>query len=93
MKSQMIKAALISAFVLASPMLSFAGGQPAKMHKDDTTQDRTGTTRAVQQGKGSGLTRNEGVQADAYRAQTPAESQVAKEQSSPGRPVDTAFHK
>ena len=92
MKSQMIKAPLVSAFVLTSPMLSFAGGQPANMHKNDT-QDRTGISRAVQQGKGSGLTRNEGVQADAYRAQTPAESQVAKEQPNPGRPVDTAFHK
>ena len=93
MKSQIIKAALVSAFVLASPVLSFAGGQPAKMHKNYTSQDRTGVTRAVQQGKGSGLSRNQGVQANANREQTPAESQVAKEQSKPGRPVDTAFHK
>jgi hypothetical protein len=92
MKYQIIKATLVSAFVLASPMLSFAGGQPAKMHKNDT-QDRTGVTRAVQQGKGSGLTRNEGVHANAYREQTPAESQVVKEQSNPGRPIDTAFRK
>src|SRR5580700_5163473 len=95
MKSQ-FRIALLSAIVLASPMLSFAGGQP-KIHpySSDDGQDRAGVTRTFQQGKGSGITRSESVQVNASREQKPAESQVAKEKAKSGNPNygDAAFHK
>jgi|HubBroStandDraft_4_1064222.scaffolds.fasta_scaffold914563_2 hypothetical protein len=77
-------------------MLSFAGGQP-KIHRysPDEGQDRTGITRAVQYGKGTGTTRNDGVQVNAAREQKPAESQVVKEKAKTGNPnySDPAFRK
>ena len=72
---------LLSALVFASPILSFAGGQSpiARTPSKSEAQDRTGITRAVQQGKGSGMTRNQGVKVNASRFETPAERQVAKD--------------
>jgi|HubBroStandDraft_4_1064222.scaffolds.fasta_scaffold778035_2 hypothetical protein len=96
MKSQFVRVGLLSALMLTGPLLSFAGDShvirvPSNVEK----RDRSGITRAVQQGKGSGTTRNEGVSANAYREQTPAEKQVVKE-----KPVaahvnwgDPAFHR
>src|ERR1700733_2249480 len=79
MKSQFVRMALLSAVVLTSPLLTFAGGQP-KIHpysKEDA-QDRTGITRAVQQGKGTGMSRSDGaIQANAYREQTTEQRPVA----------------
>lgn len=72
MKSRFVRVALLSAVVLASPLLTFAGNQP-KIHKysKEEAQDRTGITRAVQQGKGTGMSRSEGtIRANAYREQT-----------------------
>jgi hypothetical protein len=94
--SRSIRVALLSVVGLASPMLSFAGGQPAVVRSSSRSeaQDRTGITRAVQQGKGAGATRAQGIQANASRSQTPAESQVVKEFRT-GSPnwSDPAFHK
>jgi hypothetical protein len=76
-----------SAFVLASPMLSFAAGQHLiRVPSKNEAQDRTGITQAVQYGKGTNMTRNEGVRANAFREQTPAESQVVKEKPKSGNP-------
>jgi hypothetical protein len=59
MKSQCIKAAVLSAFVLTSPLLIFAAGQPKLRETSQSdTQNLAGSIRAVQQGKGSGMTRN-----------------------------------
>jgi hypothetical protein len=95
MKSRFITLALLSAFV--SPMLSFAGGQPAKvrMSNKSEAQDRTGISRTLQQGKGTGTVREQGAQVNASRSQTAAEGRVAKDPSRAGYPNwgDTALRK
>jgi len=98
MKSQTMKLALVSVFVLASPLLTFAGGQPAKMRRFDKEelQDRTGIAQAVQQGKGSGMTRSDvAIRANAYRSQTAEESGTVVQQSRGAHSNwnDSAFHK
>ena len=98
MKSRSIRVALLSAVVLASPLLTFAGGQPAKMRwvSKEEAQDRTGITRAVEQGKGAGLTLSQVIRANAYRSQTPEESRVLVQQSGNAHSNwndSAAFHK
>jgi hypothetical protein len=98
MKSQSMKLALASAFVLASPLFTFAGGQPAirRQPGKEEMQDRTGIMRAIQQGKGTGMTRSDVViRANAYRSQTPDESRVPAQQSGSVHSSwnDSAFHK
>jgi hypothetical protein len=57
-------------------------------------QNREGVTRAVQQGKGSGISRNQGVRANAYRSETEQTSAVAKDNSAPRAKQDeSAFRK
>lgn len=92
MRSRSIKVALASAFMLTSPLLTFAGGQPAKvrMLSKSEMQDRTGITQAVQQGKGTGMTRNQVIRANAYRSQTAEESPARRDGPNWG---DTAFRK
>jgi hypothetical protein len=95
MKSQS-RVALISALLLASPLIGFAGSQSVpRMPLKSEAQDRTGVTQAVQQGKGGGTSRNQGVQANAYREQTAAEGQVVKETTRNAHPNwgDPAFHR
>jgi len=103
MKFRTIKMTLLSAVALAGSLLAFTGGQPAKVStppKQDT-QDSTGIPRALQQGKGTGMSLSEKViSANAYREQTPAESAVARDSASRdqgGAPQprwsDTAFRK
>ncbi len=94
MKSQFVRVALLSAVVLTSPLLMFAGGQPAKMHKytKEDAQDRTGVTRAIQQGKGGGMSLSDRtIRANAYREQSP----VPAVHRVPGqvKPGDPAFTK
>jgi hypothetical protein len=59
MKSRSFRVAALAAFILTSPLLIFAAGQP-KLHmlSKSEMQDLSGATRAVQQGKGTGMTRN-----------------------------------
>jgi len=59
MKSRFARVLVFSALSL-TPSLIFAGGQP-KLHMPSKSemQHLSGATRAVQQGKGGGLTRNE----------------------------------
>jgi hypothetical protein len=72
MKSRSIQVALLSAVMLTAALPTFAAGQP-RIRKTEP-QDLTGATRAVQQGKGGGWTRNdEVIRANAYRSQTSAQ--------------------
>jgi|HubBroStandDraft_5_1064220.scaffolds.fasta_scaffold624408_1 hypothetical protein len=76
-----MKSVLFAAVLLASPALTFAGGQPNRMHavsKADT-QDRTGISPTVNQGKGAGLSRKQVV--------SPAQTALRKSA------VGTAFSK
>jgi hypothetical protein len=75
MKSQSIRFATLPALVLASSLLTFAGSQP-RLHpySKDNAQDRSGITQAVQQGKGTLVTRNQVPAANAYRVQTAQDS-------------------
>jgi hypothetical protein len=59
MKSRFIRAAVLSALALTSPVLIFAAGQP-KLHmlSKSQMQDLSGAAPAVHQGKGAGLSRN-----------------------------------
>jgi hypothetical protein len=96
MKSQSVRIALLSALILASPVISFGAGQHLiRVPSKDEAQDRSGVTRAVQYGKGTNMTRNEGVRANAFRSQTPEESQVVKNQPKSGWPKwsDPGFRK
>ncbi len=57
-------------------------------------QDRTGVTRAVQRGKGSGITRYDLSQrADAYRLQTPEDRLAVRDDSRRSNQDDGAFGK
>jgi hypothetical protein len=96
MKSRSIRVALLSAFVLASPSLTFAGGQHlVRMPRKGEIQDYADTMRAVQQGKGGGISRNEGIRANAYRLQTEEESLTTRDKSAAERPNpgDSVFRK
>jgi len=75
MNLRSIRTAVLSTLVLASP-LAFAGSQSTGMHVPGQSelQNRDGVTQAVQQGKGSGVTRNTEVRANAYRSQTAGEN-------------------
>jgi hypothetical protein len=97
MKSQFVRMALLTAVVLTSPLLTFAGGQP-KIHpySKEEAQDRTGITRAIQQGKGTGMSLSDStIRANAYREQTTGQRPVATVQHVPGqvKSGDTAFTK
>jgi hypothetical protein len=81
------------AFVLASPLLIFAGGQPKMQPARGEAQDVIGTTRAVQQGKGSGTSRNQTVIANAYRAKTAQDSAALRNDQAAIPRGDTAFRK
>lgn len=98
MKWPSIKLALLPALVVTSGLLAFAAGQP-KLHmlSKAEMQDLTGATRAVQQGKGGGMSRNQvSLRGNAYRSQTAAEeSRTAKDGSVGVHPNwhDMAFRK
>jgi hypothetical protein len=80
MKPQFGRVAVLTALALTSPLLSLAGSQPAKVHvvSKSEMQNRTDITRAVQQGKGSVVT----------RASVPVQSGAPRTNSS-----DAAFRK
>jgi hypothetical protein len=91
------RVALLSAFALTSPLLAFAGGQPAKVRtfSKDEMPNSAEVTRAVQQGKGAGVLRNQMVlRANAWRLQT-EQSPAPREESRAIHPNwgDSAFRK
>jgi hypothetical protein len=97
MKSRFVRVSLLSAFALVTPLLTFAGGQPKIWPVSKVeAQDRTGITRSINQGKGAGLTRSEGViRANAYREQTAADKPSTTAQTVAAHPKtgDPAFTK
>jgi hypothetical protein len=97
MKSPSIRLTLFSGLVLACPLVTFAGGQSVGMRVPSKSemQDRTGVTRAVQQGKGTVITRNQAIRADAYRSQTPEDSRKIRDNPTSAGPNwgDRAFRK
>jgi hypothetical protein len=98
MKSRSFRSVLLSAVVLATPLLTFAGGQPAKIRwvSKEEAADRTGIMRSVNQGKGAGMTVSSRViRANAYREETAQEKPSAAVQTVPAHPKqgDTAFSK
>jgi hypothetical protein len=87
MKSGSIRIALFAAVVLASPALTFAGGQPNKVIRTMSKaemQDRTGVSQNVNQGKGAGVSRKQ-VASRANSSPSPAVLRPSG--------VDTAFSK
>ena len=73
MKSGFVTLAVSAVFALTSPIMVFAGGQPAKVFTPNKAemQSRAGVTRALQQGKGSGISRSQAaIPASAPRTQT-----------------------
>jgi len=92
MKPRSVKIALLAALALTNPLLTFAGEQPAKERNTTSTEDLSGTSRAVPQGKGTGVTRPQEVPADAYRAEK-AEDATAKTPAVRPNPGDSAFRK
>ena len=98
MKSRSIKMVLLSAFALMSPLLTFAGDQPGQMHRYSKSEieNRDGVTRAVQQGKGAGVSRNQLVlRGNAYRSETSEENPALLNDSDVVGPNwgDSAFRK
>jgi hypothetical protein len=98
MKSRSIKVALLSAFALMSPLLTFAGDQPGQMHRYSKSEieNRDGVTQAVQRGKGAGVSRNQLVlRTNAYRSETAEESPALRNDSDVVGPSwgDSAFRK
>lgn len=96
MRSGSIAMAVLMAVAMASPSFAF-GGQKARGDAPtaNEAQDRTAVARAVQQGKGGGLTRNDTLRGNAYRSQTGQEAAaVAPSASRPGPNWDdSAFRK
>jgi hypothetical protein len=96
MKSTSIKVMLLSAFAMASPLLTFAGDRAVPPSGKDHAQDQIEISRALQQGKGSGMSLSQGViRANANREQTAKDQSVVRAQPVFPRSnlTDPAFHK
>jgi hypothetical protein len=97
MKSRSIRVALLAALVLTSPLFPFAGGQPAKVRLPSKSemQNAAGVTPAVQQGKGTGTSRNQGVRGNAWRLQTAEDNPAVRDESGAAHQnwSDSAFRK
>ena len=96
MKSRFSRVVLLSALALTSPALILAAGQP-KLHmlNQSQMQDLSGATPAVQQGKGSGLSRNEAPSANGYHLSTASELPAGLDETAVQRAnwSDGAFRK
>jgi hypothetical protein len=95
MKLRSVKAMMLSALVMASPLLTFAGDRAVPPSGRDNGQEHI-IGRALQQGKGTGMSLSQVViRTNANRVQTADEKGVVKEQ--PAAPhsnlSDPAFHK
>jgi hypothetical protein len=97
MKSRFVRVSLLSAVVLVTPLLTFAGGQPKIQPLSKVAApDRTGITRSINQGKGAGMTVFQGViRPNAYREQTAEDRPATQVQTVTGNPKlgDPAFTK
>ena len=93
-----IRVAALLGLGLASALVTFGNGQLAKtgMVRKPEPVDPASTTRAVQQGKGSGMTRNESVlRGNAFRSETPQDSAALKNGSHSPRATwgDSSYRK
>jgi hypothetical protein len=98
MKLQSVKMVLLAAAILASPVLTFAGGQPNHVYTPpkNEAQDSAGISQNVDQGKGAGMTRSDAVlRGNAYRSETGEDSQSlnAKTSAAGTNWNDSGFHK
>jgi hypothetical protein len=96
MKSTPIKGMLLSAFVMTSSLLAFAGDRAAPPSGKGNAQDGIEITRAVQQGKGTGMSLSQVViHSNANRVQTADEKGVVRAQPTATRSnvSDPAFHR
>ena len=100
MKFRFIRVAVLSAFVLTSPLLIFAAGQPKlRMLSKNEIEDVDGVSQAVQQGKGAGLSRSQVVlrsnRASDYHLRTATELPAPADESSASHPnrSDSALRK
>lgn len=98
MKVPLMRVAVLCAVTLAIPALTFAGskGGTVRMLTKKEMQDISGSTPAVQQGKGAGLTRNEsGPRGGAYLSQIAEAGLSANDDCRACRPnvKDSAFRK
>jgi hypothetical protein len=96
MKSTSIKVVLFSAFVMTGSLLALAGDRAVPPSGKGHAQDGIEISRALQQGKGTGMSLSQAViRANANRVQTADEKAVVKQQ--PAAPhsnlSDSAFHK
>lgn len=90
---QAIRTAFLTTLLLASPVLSFAAGQ-GKIYK--SAQDFSDSTKAVQFGKGTGMTRNQPtLSGNRYRSQTAQDNGSVRNISTQSRVNlnDVAFRK
>jgi hypothetical protein len=91
-----VKVMLLSAFVMVSPLLTFAGDRAVPPSGGDHAQDTTVIGRALQQGKGTGMSLSRMViHANANREQTADEKSLVRAQPAAPRSnlTGTAFHK
>jgi len=88
-----IRVTALSTLALAGSLLTFAGGQKPIRPSRSEAQDVQGAARAVQQGKGTGMSRNQTVPANAFRAQTAQDSQAVRSDAATTRLRDSAYRK
>jgi len=86
-----VRLAALSTLAFAASVFAFGGGQTPIYPTQTDAQAAEGAARAVQQGKGSGTTRNT-ASANAYRSAAPQDSQTVRIDS-PGQQNDSAFRK
>jgi hypothetical protein len=75
-------------FATISPILRSPGRRPAKVHVPAKAErrDRAGVTRAIHEGKGTGVTRDQRVRANGWRVQTATESAALRQRTATVRP-------
>ena len=81
-----MKFSTISILTLAGSMLAFGNAQPRVRPVTSEAQDVKGAAPAVQQGKGSGLTRNQSVSVNNQQTEQNAQADAAEVR-------DSAFRK
>jgi hypothetical protein len=86
-----IKVATLSALVLVSPLFAVAG-QQSKV-RDVRESYLGGATRAVQQGKAGGMSRDQVVRTEANRVETVRDSAKVEKNVARPNPGDSALRK
>jgi hypothetical protein len=93
MKTRLIRSVLYAVLVPATPLLTFAGGQPARVYTPVRNEghNRAGIVPAVQQGKGTGMSRNPAAlrlhDSNLKTAKEKTELLSGNERTKPGEPA------